>query len=62
MMWMQSERIHLTLKRLVAPASFEVWWVDGKRLGYPCGDRGMRKRYVIWGNWREDGTENKMLM
>jgi hypothetical protein len=27
--WVQSEKMHLTLKRLEAPGSLEVWWGRG---------------------------------
>jgi hypothetical protein len=39
--------MHLTLKRLEAPRSGEVWWGRGRDI-LPRGDRGwegMRKRY-----------------
>ena len=35
--WVQSETMHLILKRLEAPGSLEVRW--GESLGHPHGDR-----------------------
>jgi hypothetical protein len=42
-----SEMMHLTLKKLEAPGNLEVRWGGG--WGHPSGDRGMGRRYGIWG-------------
>jgi hypothetical protein len=44
--------MHLILKRLEAPGSLEVRWVEV--CGHPQGDRGMGKRYGMWKSWRVD--------
>jgi hypothetical protein len=44
--------MHLTLKRLEAPESLEVWF--GGWWEHPHGDRGMGRRYRIWNSWRVD--------
>jgi hypothetical protein len=36
--WTQSEKIHLTLKRLEALACGKVWWYEGWR--HPHGEGG----------------------
>ena len=33
LVWVQSEKMHLTLKRLEAPGSLEVWWGGGMEVG-----------------------------
>jgi hypothetical protein len=58
MVWVQSEKMHLTLKRLEAPWSLEVWKVG--EWGPPPGDRGLRKRYGMWNSWRVDQEGNKI--
>ena len=40
--WVQSEKVHLTLKRLEAPESLEVWLGGAD----PRGDRGAEE---LWG-------------
>ena len=43
--WVQSEKMHLTLKRLEAPGNLEVWWGGGMgastwrqdQVGMRCG-------------------------
>jgi hypothetical protein len=37
--WVQSERMYLTLKRLDALGSLDVWWVGDSGWGHLCGDR-----------------------
>jgi hypothetical protein len=46
--WVQSEMMHLTLKRLWSPGSLEVRWGGGVWWGHACGDRGMGRRYGMW--------------
>jgi hypothetical protein len=52
--WVQSEKIHLTLKKLEAPGSLDVWLGKGWWEGHPSGDTGMGKRFVIWNTQRVD--------
>jgi hypothetical protein len=49
--WVQSEKMHLTLKRLEAPGSLEVWWGGGWRVG---------RRYRMRNSQREDWEGNKI--
>jgi len=42
--WTQSWKMHLTLKRLEAAASGEIWWGMGG--GHPCGDEREEVRDV----------------
>ena len=44
--------MHLTIKRLEAPVSLEVWWDGG--WGHPHEDRGQEKRYEMWNSQRVD--------
>jgi hypothetical protein len=47
--WVQSEKMYLTLRRLEALESLEVRWGGGYAGGdILCGDRGTRRRYRIW--------------
>jgi hypothetical protein len=50
--------MHLTLKRLEAPGSFEVRWGEG--WGHPHGDMGVGRRYRVWNSQRVDGEGNKI--
>jgi hypothetical protein len=50
--WIQSEKIHLSLKRMEAPWSGEVWW--GRDGGWAGGRNGM------WNSQRVDQEGNKI--
>jgi hypothetical protein len=50
--------MHLTLKRLEAPGSLEVWWGGWWR--NPYRDRGTGRRYGMWKSWRVDPEESKI--
>jgi len=47
--WVQSEKIRLTQKRLEAPGNGENWLGGGGGWGHPCGDR-------VWGGGMECGA------
>ena len=55
----QSEKMYLTLQRLGAPGSREIWWdKDGERTsswrwGWGLGGRG--RMCGMWNSWRVDG-------
>jgi hypothetical protein len=51
--------MYLTLKRLEAPGSLEVWWWWWWG-GHPGGDREVGRRYGMWSSWREDQDRNKI--
>jgi hypothetical protein len=40
--------MYLTLKRLKAPGSAEVWWGGGWGRGHPCGDGGEGTEEEVW--------------
>jgi hypothetical protein len=50
--WDQSEKMHLTLKRLEVPGSLEVWWGVGVRVGTSSWRQGVGRGYRIWNSWR----------
>jgi hypothetical protein len=56
--YVHSEMMHLTLKRLEAPGSLEVRW--GGRWGHPRGDRWVGRRCGLWNSRRVSGGENKI--
>jgi hypothetical protein len=58
--WLQSEKMHLTLKRMEAPGSLEVWWGGAWGRGHPSGDRGTERRYGMWNRQRVDRDVNKI--
>jgi hypothetical protein len=51
--WVQSEMMHLTLKRLEDPGSGEVWWGGSRGWRHPHGYREGR-RYGMWNSQRID--------
>jgi hypothetical protein len=56
----QSETMDLTLKRLEAPGSPEVWWGGGEWMVWSSSwTQGVRWRYVLWSSWRVDRREIK---
>jgi hypothetical protein len=56
--YVQSEMMHLTLKRLEAPGSLEVRWGGGQ--GHLHGDSGVWREYGIgtFREWRGDEAWN----
>jgi hypothetical protein len=61
--WTQSEKVHLTLKRLEATGSREVWWSGVGWWGYPLGDgcvRGGMGCGTVRG-WNRRGIKSGLL-
>jgi hypothetical protein len=52
--------MHLTLKRLEAPESLEVWWCVGGDGFILMEKGGSGRRYGKWHNWRVDVEGNKI--
>jgi hypothetical protein len=52
--------MHLTLKRLEAPSSIEVWWVGSRGQGDILLEMGLGKRYGMWNSQRVDQERNKI--
>jgi hypothetical protein len=51
--------MHLTLKRLEAPGSLEVWWGEGGDILVEMGV-GVWRKYRMWNSWRMDWEGNKI--
>jgi hypothetical protein len=56
--YVHSEMMHLTLKRLEAPGSLEVRWGGGGIAMWRWGVMGRRCR--MWSSWRMEGEGQRM--
>ena len=57
--WVQSEKMHLTLKRLEDPGTLEMWWDGwGGDIFLEAGRAG--RRYGMWCSQRVDQKRNKI--
>jgi hypothetical protein len=50
--------MHLTLKKLEATGSIEVWWGEGWRWRHPCRDE--ERRHGLWNSQRVDRDGDKI--
>ena len=60
--WLQSEKMYLTFKRIRASGNGKVWWGEGLGVGTSSWRQRWSRRCGMWNSWRVDREWDKVWL